>query len=81
MARHIKTGIRSLKTPGPGAVAHMSLHLNRQCQRATQRKRRTTNVPRLDTGGLLSVCVGDRWVEAAFQRLLPFGEAAYMEGP
>ena len=26
MARHIKTGIRSLKTPGPGAVAHMSLH-------------------------------------------------------
>ena len=37
MARHIKTGIRSLKTPGPGAVAHMSLH-----QKPTMSKSRPT---------------------------------------
>jgi hypothetical protein len=36
--RHIVTGIRNPKIPGPGAVAHMSLHLNQQCQRATRQK-------------------------------------------
>ena len=55
--RHIKTGIRSPKTRGPGAVAHMSLHLNQQCQRAattlpSDRNRRTTRPPRFLIGGL-----------------------------
>ncbi len=52
--RLVLTGIRSLKTPGPGAVAHMSLHLNQRCQRAVQQKRRTTIAPRLVVGGRLS---------------------------
>ena len=39
------TGFRSLKIPGPGAVAHMSLHQNRQCQRAVNTIRRTTIEP------------------------------------
>ena len=34
MASAYLTGIRNPKIPGPGAVAHMSLHLNQQCQRA-----------------------------------------------
>ena len=38
----------------------MSLHLNRQCQRAVQQKRRTTIAPRWCTGGRVSVSVGDR---------------------
>jgi hypothetical protein len=37
MVTTLITGIRSLKIPGPGAVAHMSLHLNQQCQRATDK--------------------------------------------
>ena len=44
--RHQVTGFRSLELPGPGAVAHMSLHQNQQCQRAVQRNWRTTSVPR-----------------------------------
>jgi hypothetical protein len=59
--RHRVTGFRSLELPGPGAVAHMSLHQNQQCQRAVQQKRRTTIVPRSDIpGDSLSVSVDDR---------------------
>ena len=59
------TGIRSLKTPGPGAVAHMSLH-----QKPTMSKSRSTMlrgtafVPPIYTGGtgclsmLATVAVG-----------------------
>ena len=59
------TGIRSLKTPGPGAVAHMSLH-----QKPTMSKSRSTMlrgtafVPPICTGGtgclsmLATVAVG-----------------------
>jgi hypothetical protein len=42
----ILTGCRGLEFLGPGAVAHMSLHLNQQCQRTTDRIRRTTIPPR-----------------------------------
>ena len=42
--RHrLNTGYRSPKTPGPGAVAHMSLHLNQQCQRSPSPKRPAPN--------------------------------------
>jgi hypothetical protein len=50
MVTTLITGIRSLKIPGPGAVAHMSLHLNQQCQRANRQKQRTTSDPRFDPG-------------------------------
>ena len=53
--RLMNTGYRDLELRGPGAVAHMSLHLNQRCQRADQNKRRTTIAPRLVTGGRLSV--------------------------
>ena len=45
------TEYRHLEAVEPGAAAHMSLHLNLQCQRATQNKRRTVIAPRHDTGG------------------------------
>ena len=78
--RHrLVTGIRSLKIPGPGAVAHMSLHLNQQCQRAIQQKRRTTDAPRLLPGTRCPSKIGDRW-KGRRNRLLPFGGLAYMEG-
>ena len=71
---------RSPKTPGPGAVAHMSLH-----QKPTISKSQPTKVadnngsPILVPGDVLSVYVGDRWGRAA-NRPCPVGEAAYMEG-
>src|SRR3546814_3459897 len=37
---------RHLKAVGPRAAAHMSLHRQSQCQRATDRISRTTSVPR-----------------------------------
>ena len=52
------TGYRSLEAPGPGAVAHMSLH-----QKPTMSKnlpdinRRTAMEPRFSPGDRLSVCV------------------------
>ena len=75
------TGIRSLKIPGPGAVAHMSLHLNQQCQRADRQKWRTTNVPRFDPGDWVSVYVGDRGVGGGRNRQHPVGGVASKGGP
>ena len=60
------TGTRDLEIPGPGAVAHMSLH-----HKTTMSKSRptfvwrTALVPRFTPGDRLSVYVGDRWSEAA----------------
>src|SRR5688500_6020577 len=51
LARLKITRTRSLELPGRGAVAHMSLHQNRQCQRANQHERRTTNRSPIYTGG------------------------------
>ena len=45
------TGIRSLKTPGPGAVAHMSLH-----QKLTMSKSRSTISKRTAKGS--PICTG-----------------------
>ena len=74
-----KTGTRSLELPGPGAVAHMSLHLNQQCQRTADRISRTTIVPRSLLRGTrcpsmsaTSALGPFRKFEAAF----PSGEAA-----
>lgn len=82
------TGIRSLKTPGPGAVAHMSLHLKPTMSKSQhpnpphQRQNKPDNhrTPIFNLGGLLSVYGGDRGgraVEAAF----PSGEAASKHHP
>ncbi len=55
------TGFRSLKTPGPGAVAHMSLH-----QKLTMSKNPPDSktgqliTPRFTPGDRLSVYVGDQ---------------------
>jgi hypothetical protein len=64
----------------PGAVAHMSLHLNLQCQR-THRQNLADNqcTPILLPGDLVSDYVGDRWRKRR-SRPLPAGERAYMEG-
>ena len=56
MARHIKTGIRSLKTPGPGAVAHMSLHQKtNDVKEPSNVQKRTTIDPRFTPGDRLSI--------------------------
>ena len=68
------TGYRSLELPGPGAVAHMSLHQKLQCQRAIQQKKRTRKAPRLiGPGDDLSVLCWrpseqSRWKPAAPRR-------------
>jgi len=52
------TGIRSLKTPGPGAVAHMSLHQNLTMSKSEPDiNRRTAMEPRFSPGDRLSVFV------------------------
>jgi len=67
------TATPSLEAPGAGAVAHMSLHLNRQCQRATDKIRRTTIVPRFLLRG---TCCPSMLATGSFQ---PF-EAAFPSG-
>jgi hypothetical protein len=60
------TGIRSLKLPGPGAVAHMSLHQKPTMSKSHQRVPGETEEadndrpPFFTAGDLLSVYVGDR---------------------
>jgi hypothetical protein len=80
MASAIITGIRNPKIPGPGAVAHMSLHLNQQYQRTTDKNRRTTSPPRfLLRGTAVRLCW--RPSRKPFVRNgVPVGGAAYMEG-
>ena len=64
----------------PGAVAHMSLHLNLQCQR-THRQNLADNQssPIFLPGDLVSDYVGDR-CGGGLSRPLPAGDVAYMEG-
>ena len=73
------TGIRSLKTPGPGAVAHMSLHLKpTMSKNPPDNNRRTTNTPR--SSGRRSCCpsmLATR--ETSRKSVVPSGEAAYMD--
>src|SRR5262245_3369540 len=46
------TGIRSLKLPGPGAVAHMSLHQKtNDVKEPSNVRKRTTNRSPIYTGG------------------------------
>ena len=46
------TGIRSLKTPGPGAVAHMSLHQKtNDVKEPSNERKRTVNRSPIYTGG------------------------------
>ena len=82
MARHIKTGIRSLKTPGPGAVAHMSLHQKtNDVKEPSKRSKRTTIDPRFTPGDRLSVLyLATDAVGARKTRQRRFGERAYMGG-
>jgi len=50
------TGIRSLKTPGPGAVAHMSLHQKtNDVKEPSNVQKRTTIDPRFTPGDRLSI--------------------------
>ena len=64
----------------PGAVAHMSLQLNLQCQR-THRQNLADNqcTPIFVPGDLVSDYVGDR-CGRGLSRPLPAGDVAYMEG-
>ena len=74
------TGIRSLKLPGPGAVAHMSLH-----QKPTMSKSHRTEEadnhrsPIFRPGDLVSVYVGDRAV-GPFEAAFPSGDRASKGG-
>jgi len=64
----------------PGAVAHMSLHLNLQCQRTHRQNLADDHgTPILLPGDLVSDYVGDR-CGRELSRPLPAGERAYMEG-
>jgi len=64
----------------PGAVAHMSLHLNQRCQRATRQNLADNQCsPIFSTGGL-GVRLCWRPVEEEAKPPFPAGEGAYMEG-
>ena len=55
------TGIRSLKLPGPGAVAHMSLHLHLTMSKSHSTKEADDRCsPIFLPGDLVSVYVGDQ---------------------
>jgi hypothetical protein len=73
--RHILTGCCSPKTRRPGAVAHMSLHLNQQCQRTTRQKQADNPAsPLFTSGDPLSVYVGDQERNRSFEAAFPSGE-------
>ena len=68
----------ALKPPAAGAVAHMSLHQNQQCQR-TAKNLTADNLPTRSAPGVrLSVQVGDRQKRVSQNRRAPSGETAYM---
>jgi len=75
------TGYRSLEVPGPGAVAHMSLH-----QKPTMSKSHPTcrsgqqSIPDLHRGTGHPFCVGDRYEQSRKIRQRRVGEGPYMEG-
>jgi hypothetical protein len=54
------SGYRGLKTLGPGAVAHMSLHLKLTISKSQPTKRGQQDDPRFAPGDRLSDNVGDR---------------------
>jgi hypothetical protein len=54
----LKTGTRSLKTPGPGAVAHMSLHQTNNVKEPTDNNNQATIYPDRNQV-ILPVHVGD----------------------
>ena len=74
------TGIRSLKTPGPGAVAHMSLH-----QKPTMSKSRPTKVadsgcsPIMAGGQTVRTMLATVAIGASRNRQRRVGEGPYME--
>ena len=76
------TSTRSLKLPGLGAVAHMSLHQkptmskNHQTCHRSDKIRRTTRAPRFDFGGLgARLC----WRPSGTTLSAPRWRGAYME--
>ena len=54
------TGIQSLEVPGPGAVAHMSLHRKLTMSKSHSTKQADSNGAPIFTGVRLSDYVGDR---------------------
>ena len=75
------TGIRSLKLPGPGAVAHMSLH-----QKPTMSKSHPTfeadnyRSPIYTGGPVIRSILATDAIGAGKTRQRRFGERAYMGG-
>ncbi|WP_235425478.1 hypothetical protein, partial [Croceibacterium mercuriale] len=68
----------ALKPPAAGAVAHMSLHQNQQCQRTTKYLAANNHPTRSSPSVRLSVQVGDQLFGAGQNRQRPVGETAYM---
>ena len=75
------TGYRSLEVPGPGAVAHMSLHQKPTMSKSHQHHRRTVMAPRFVTGGptVRSVLATEANRDSR-NRQRRVGEGPYMDG-
>ena len=82
MARLKLTGIRSLKTPGPGAVAHMSLHQKtNDVKEPSNERKRTVNRSPIYTGGpAVRSVLATEANRASRNRQGRVGEGPYMEG-
>ena len=78
--RLIGTGYRSLELPGPGAVAHMSLHLTSTMSKSRPTKEADNNCSPIFTGGpvVRSVLATDAMEPE--NRQLRVGERPYMGG-
>ena len=71
----------ALKPPEPGAVAHMSLHQNQQCQRThRQNEADSYRSPSFGSGDWLSVRCWRPGQSGGRNRLRRPGERAYMDG-
>ena len=79
----IKLPYRARRPRPAGAVAHMSLHQNQQCQRPNQTNQ--SGQPSLpdfqDRGTRSSVHAGDQTVKPLQKAAVPSGEAPYMDHP
>ena len=74
------TGIRSLKIPGPGAVAHMSLHQKPTMSKSHRHKEADNNGSPIYTGGpVVRFYVGDRSDGTSRNRQYRVGEGPYMD--
>ena len=74
------TGYRSLELPGPGAVAHMSLHQKPTMSKSHQHHRRTVMAPRFVTGGpTVRSVLATEANRASRNRQGRVGEGPYME--